>query len=50
LQPKGSHSKPYQVKQVRNVIVKYKIIAEWLDTARELGRPIPQAKGRLMYA
>lgn len=26
------------------------VIDEWLDTARELGRPIPQPKGRLMYA
>jgi predicted RNase H-like HicB family nuclease len=26
------------------------IIEEWLETARELGRPIPQPKGRLMYA
>ncbi len=26
------------------------IIQEWLDTAKELGRPIPQPKGRLMYA
>jgi predicted RNase H-like HicB family nuclease len=26
------------------------IIAEWIDTARELGRPIPQPRGRLMYA
>jgi predicted RNase H-like HicB family nuclease len=25
-------------------------IQEWLDTARELGRPIPQPKGRLLYA
>ena len=25
LQPKGSKSKPYQVKQVRNVILKYKL-------------------------
>jgi len=26
-------------------------IALWLDTAREMGRPIPQAKGRrLLYA
>jgi hypothetical protein len=25
LQPKGPNSKPYQVKQVRNVIVKYKL-------------------------
>lgn len=22
----------------------------WLDTARELGRPIPEPRGRLMYA
>lgn len=26
------------------------IIQEWLDTARELGRTIPEPKGRLMYA
>ncbi len=26
------------------------IIAEWLETAKELGRPIPQPKGKLMYA
>ena len=26
------------------------IIAEWLETARELGRPIPQPKGRLLFA
>ncbi len=25
LQPKGSKAKPYQVKQVRNVIIKYKL-------------------------
>ncbi len=25
LQPKGSKSKPYQVKQVRNVVLKYKL-------------------------
>jgi hypothetical protein len=25
LQPKGSHSKPYQVKQVRQVILRYKL-------------------------
>ncbi len=25
LQPKGAHAKPYQVKQVRNVILKYKL-------------------------
>ncbi|MEW6718180.1 MAG: type II toxin-antitoxin system HicB family antitoxin [Chloroflexota bacterium] len=26
------------------------VIQEWLETARELGRPIPEAKGRLVYA
>jgi len=28
LQPKGNKSKPYQVKQVRNVILKYKLGAK----------------------
>jgi len=27
-----------------------KIIEEWIETAIELGRPIPEPKGRLMYA
>ena len=26
------------------------IIGEWLETARELGRQIPEPRGRLMYA
>ena len=26
------------------------IIQEWIETARELGRPIPQPKGRLAFA
>ncbi len=26
------------------------IIQEWIETARELGRPVPEPKGRLMYA
>ena len=26
------------------------IIAEWVETAKELGRPIPKPKGRLLYA
>lgn len=26
------------------------VISEWLETAAELGREIPQPKGRLMYA
>ena len=25
-------------------------IREWIETARELGRPIPEPKGRLFYA
>lgn len=26
------------------------IIDEWLETAKELGRPIPEPKGRLVFA
>jgi predicted RNase H-like HicB family nuclease len=26
------------------------IIREWIETAKELGRPVPQPKGRLTYA
>jgi predicted RNase H-like HicB family nuclease len=26
------------------------IISEWIETAQELGRPIPEPRGRLMYA
>jgi predicted RNase H-like HicB family nuclease len=26
------------------------IIKQWIETARELGRPVPQPKGRLLYA
>ena len=26
------------------------VIAEWLETARELGLPIPEPKGRLLFA
>jgi predicted RNase H-like HicB family nuclease len=26
------------------------VIQEWIETAQELGRPIPQPKGRLAYA
>lgn len=26
------------------------VIGEWIETARELGRPIPVPKGRLLYA
>lgn len=26
------------------------IVEEWIQTAKELGRPIPEPRGRLMYA
>ena len=26
------------------------VIQEWIETARELGRPIPEPKGRLVFA
>jgi len=26
------------------------IIQEWIETAKELGRPIPEPRGRLIYA
>jgi predicted RNase H-like HicB family nuclease len=26
------------------------VIQEWIETAQELGRPIPEPKGRLIYA
>ena len=26
------------------------VIEEWIETARELGRPVPEPRGRLMYA
>lgn len=35
------------VEALENVEV---IISEWIETATELGRDIPQPKGRLMYA
>lgn len=26
------------------------VVEEWIETARELGRPVPEPKGRLIYA
>jgi predicted RNase H-like HicB family nuclease len=26
------------------------VIREWMETARELGRPIPEPRGRLLFA
>ena len=38
---------PTYQKAVSNAEV---VIGEWIETAKELGRSIPQPKGRLMYA
>jgi predicted RNase H-like HicB family nuclease len=27
-----------------------RVIDKWIETAREIGRPIPEPKGRLMFA
>ena len=27
-----------------------RVIAEWIDTAKEMGRPVPEPKGRLKFA
>jgi len=32
------------------VVNAQEVIEEWIETARELGRPIPESRGRLMYA
>ena len=26
------------------------VIREWIETARDLGRPVPEPRGRLLYA
>jgi len=38
---------PTYQKALANVEV---VIQEWIETAKELGRPIPKAKGRLVFA
>lgn len=38
---------PTAAEALRNV---EQIIREWIETAQELGRPIPEPKGRLRYA
>jgi len=35
------------VEAVQNVEL---VIAEWIETARQMGRSIPTARGKLMYA
>jgi predicted RNase H-like HicB family nuclease len=32
------------------VVNAQQVIEEWIETARELGRSVPEPKGRLMYA
>lgn len=27
-----------------------RVIAEWIETAREIGRPVPEPKGRVAFA
>jgi predicted RNase H-like HicB family nuclease len=38
---------PTKQAALKNVDV---VIAEWIETAEELGRPIPEPKGRLVFA
>ena len=38
---------PTRQSALANVVI---VIAEWLETARELGRAIPKPKGRLLFA
>jgi predicted RNase H-like HicB family nuclease len=38
---------PTRQKALANVEM---VIAEWIETAKELGRPIPEPKGRLVFA
>ncbi len=38
---------PTRQKALANVEV---VIQEWIETAKELGRPIPEPKGRLVFA
>ncbi|GAB4190820.1 MAG: type II toxin-antitoxin system HicB family antitoxin [Coleofasciculaceae cyanobacterium] len=42
----AADGKTYQ-EALQNVEV---IMQEWIETAKELGRPIPEPKGRLMFA
>jgi predicted RNase H-like HicB family nuclease len=42
----AADSKTYQA-ALANVEV---VIRQWIDTAKELGRPIPVPKGRLVFA
>jgi predicted RNase H-like HicB family nuclease len=45
--PGCSADGPTRQEALSNVEV---VIAEWIETARELGRPVPEPKGRLLFA
>ena len=38
---------PTQQAALKNAVL---VIKEWIETARQAGRPIPQPKGRLIFA
>ena len=42
----AAHGETYQG-ALTNV---HRIVREWIETAREEGRPIPEPKGRLLFA
>ena len=38
-------------KKYKEVLANVEIVVkEWIETAKELGRPVPKPKGRLMFA
>lgn len=45
--PGAAADGPTYQKALKNLEV---VIREWIETARELGRPVPQPRGRLMFA
>ena len=45
--PGGAADGPSYQQALNNVEV---IIREWIETAKELKRPIPEPRGRLLYA
>jgi len=42
LQPKDAKTRPVENAEI--------VMKEWIETAKELGRPIPEPKGRLIFA
>ena len=49
IQPDNGMAKPYQIKQIRNFIVKYRLTLSQ-EIAKERKQPIPELKGKLIYA